>query len=1468
MAQRKKWNIEKKERLFKVAARYADALAAAPYVIDENTEVIRNIHAAFNDSGSDPRAVLFQLEKMKFVKTKGDSRKLGIFYRQDPHFRVEDLTICVDYADASQDELNTLVASLPGHYAAGCTDVADLCTRLHAAGGRTELNYKKILFHNGIAELSADGRARLTPSHASGIPLPLTRWTQEREAPKHILAEIYTYRGRAGRYYDALDHPLPALIRSTDGTGFGKSYAVVARYLDSVKQKEPNVKHRNLLFITPQKTQIDIDRGLLDQARLMGVPCLPMLSRQDIADPQFIDWVTKESNRDKYQRWSKEGRGAHDLQDHLERLCATLEQIEVTSKQLADESSYAEEPHLRHQLLQLRNRFLRILEDTALAALNQNGSHTSIGELSRRNGRYDALRLEIISRVLPLERSLHEPCILLATTKKFDRQMPVLRKGRSGGYTIKLADLYELIGGCQHAPGLITSAAVALAEPAQRAFLREQMFVEDPDSMFRAAKVAFTVAIDEEHEAYKILSGDRKISLLDAKSNLPHVLSTVCRVYKSIGGGNAKIGMDRPLYEVARAFFDRMEELLREKCELSPGQTLLSLISLFESNIGHVQIDKREVEQVINVTRNVFNFTPKRFFNEGALKKLRMRSCDGNTYCQIYFGNEEDTDPTLHDLFQLIMALLSAASEVKGEDFLRMLGSKESGSQNALLGDFIKRARKQVEDVQYLFDRSVDEDQVVNKFFTYFQPKTVFSIVPRETVYFNDVRLRDYVYADFRMDLLLELPEVSLMRMAHNTLNAVYCLSATTGFHSVYNGNYNYNVLRYYGELGNDTLGYKVIRRSEDDILVLKNLRDARAAIRSVTFSSFPSDRPSIMAGDGASHVAKLVKDWAAKLDPNKYMRRNPYHQRELLRQLEAIMLASHDKKNTLVLSLSGGLGNLFRDFLDKNHGTTRHLRRVQPGVDDIYDFTPMENGVTLRLIFFHSPLAKQVNVRDFTELHSESQRLVMVSSYVSAGTGLNYFVTYEGTPFREDFARLVLVNSPFYSEVIQPDKGLNSLDNWLTLMKFYADSKQIKYLRDFDVNLITGDNYAVLMREHDMSLFKTLMQALGRVERADSLLISEVFICSDLLDIATLRFEQLGRANNEIVLGSMSLLNTSLRDHCRGLAKQQSFTSAAERASFERDIAERQDRIEEFFSKFLRSEIVRARNGNREAAELNETFRSMDCVFKPEKWLSDLKGHASVASDRYRCATIEDFYIHRTGHLEHVTLCVDQARATLTDIVGGIALYRPERQVLPSFDKDLGPAQGDFWTRYWKLVGYMDEAFKAYIPLPAMLPLIKGNVGEYLLDALLDHLEQPALSVQMVFDKLSPRCYELFDRYVEVDNTLICIDAKYWTAIFDRAELAQETHQEALRKMVFIRDLLGKNYDGIKFVYLNTRVENNPLNLSPEVDCDGAHYLNLVQRENGYEKSKDKQYVCNLTSSLVLNRRLTDMLSPARKTS
>lgn len=1461
-----KWDVKKQEQLLSAAANHDSELEDVyEYTVD--SPVIQRIHAEFNDPEFDVLAVLYQLANLKMVSMKGGSKVSGKFYRQKANIRQDRTKTCPRFPPTTESEVKQIIESIPVHMSSGCKDFLDLCKRLSDENGRTAWNYENLLFENGVAVRGVDGLLRLKPEVSPPPTALMDKFLAAKFAPKEILNEINGHRGNASKLYVAPDHQLPAIIRSTDGTGFGKSYAVFDQFLKNINRSEPGVGHRNLLFITPHKAQINIEQKLIDEANQAGIPLLGILSRQDLAGLDFQDWVTSETNLEKFSRWYRVGKQCPYMGAHLSKLSQTVGQLQAGSAQLAATNDYSERDILEKQITNLSDRCRMQLKDVALAALNQNGSPTTVAALARSTGSLDRLRLEIVSRSFPLERALCESTVLLATTKKFDTHMQMLTVGRFGQYAAKMVDFYELIGACQANENLATSAAVSLNDAAQRQFLREQLFVADPMNKFREKEVAFTVVIDEEHEAYQILAKERKVPLINAETNVSHVLSTLCRVHKSIEGLGTDPATGRPLYKVPRDFFLRAEELLRTKCELSPGQTLKSLIRIFESNIGYVQIEKGDVEQVINITRNVFSFTPKRFFNENALKSIRIRGRDNNTYCQIYFGKPGDTDPTLYDLFQLLLALLAAAAEVNNKDFERML-SDVGNSQNASFADFIRNAANKKREVKYLFDRSLDEDQVINAFFTYFQPKTVFSLEPKKHVEFVDERLNEFVYVDVKLDLLLELPEVSLMRMAHNTRNAVFCLSATTGFESIYNGNYNHNVLRRYGEQGTDNLGYQVVRRDRADLPVLQGLRNARAKIRSVTFHPFSTEKHSILSDREENEVAKQARLWERKLEPNSALMRHKYHLREFRRQLEAILLAAWDQKHTLVLSLSGRIKDIFNDYLANCNYTCKQLKRTIRGQSDIFDFTPFDNGIKLRLIFFHAELDRNVELRNYTQLSEAGQRLVIVAPYKSAGTGLNLFVTYQGSEFREDFNRLVLINSPFYSDVIQRDVGLNSLDNWLTLMKFYADGKNVKLLRDFDVNLVSGENYSVLMREHDMSIFKNLMQALGRVERADSILSSEIFISSDLLDVAMLQFERLAHPGNEVVLGSMSVINQSLREYCKKVTRTRSFATDTQREEFETKVINDQRRIENFFHDFLRTQIRLARKSDKAAADLNEALRSIECITNPGKWISQLLNNPLIASSAFNRAVVASFYLGPDAGLTGVTLCQTKSINGLSDLVGGEQLYRPASRVLPQYSPDIDSKDGKFWQRLSDLTSMNDAAFKQWVPLPAILPLLKGNVGEYLLDGLLDHIGVAAMTYDEVFQKLDPSCYELFDRYVQIDDDLVCIDAKNWGSSIEQLALAQRVQEESERKMEHIQQIVGSRFETIKFVYLNTRYEENPLNLMPEVDQRGAYFLNLLKRESAYKELSGQRAWRGMVKKdgMVINPRLRALLTSHKK--
>ncbi|MEN1348560.1 hypothetical protein AAIH39_32910, partial [Pseudomonas aeruginosa] len=98
--------------------------------------------------------------------------------------------------------------------------------------------------------------------------------------------------------------------------------------------------------------------------------------------------------------------------------------------------------------------------------------------------------------------------------------------------------------------------------------------------------------------------------------------------------------------------------------------------------------------------------------------------------------------------------------------------------------------------------------------------------------------------------------------------------------------------------------------------------------------------------------------------------------------------------------------------------------------------------------VFFDSPLANVEDIRQETYLQDSNTVLVFMSSYKSAGTGLNYFVKYHDGDLNDinaprldvDFERLVLINSSFYSEVKDNSGNLNTLPNYVTVLKHYAD--------------------------------------------------------------------------------------------------------------------------------------------------------------------------------------------------------------------------------------------------------------------------------------------------------------------------------------------------------------------------------------------------------------------------------------------
>lgn len=96
---------------------------------------------------------------------------------------------------------------------------------------------------------------------------------------------------------------------------------------------------------------------------------------------------------------------------------------------------------------------------------------------------------------------------------------------------------------------------------------------------------------------------------------------------------------------------------------------------MFRDQLGAFEVNGDAAERIISITRNVFSFNPKMYVNEEGLKRIRMRNSEGDiTRTELYYEVENDasdTNPTLHDLFQLVSVILAACSDITNRHFKR-----------------------------------------------------------------------------------------------------------------------------------------------------------------------------------------------------------------------------------------------------------------------------------------------------------------------------------------------------------------------------------------------------------------------------------------------------------------------------------------------------------------------------------------------------------------------------------------------------------------------------------------------------------------------------------------------------------------------------------------------------------------------------------------------------------------------------
>lgn len=1559
------WTLSEDIKLHLLARKYFHSFAKLNK-IDVNSKEAIQFHADFDSQERDVASLLFRLEKAKlFAFSNRPGSPIQSFKcRLKDDSALYDFSVCMPLLK-NKLHIETISAILELFDSSKKETFNDeLTINIANKMKLTQVEIEKVLMDAGKIKINEYREYVYSDINDCSSNYSVSSIINEQSPNKEIVDKINKCRMRASELYDVHQRDGAEIIFSSDGTGFGKSYGVFETYVNYLKQFQNKIgddvlihdeNFTNFLFMSPQKSQIDLNEEHKKHIKQFGGEFICVLSRADTSDLDFVDWATGLTNRERYQTWCRDGISSKYIKAELNNIKYHTQQIDSINDQIkyntfhGGEESTDQNITLELQLKISKYNLINAIFKACNKLFERENSDSSLvrkfvllgREARQRRLKNDSnkkpikmtvneIYLEIIKQVLPFEVCQYVPSVLLMTTRKFDTTTKrlVYKKDNSG---VRFDDVnFEyIIGGKlnKNKESTIKEKYNSIGDVCNKPhtkqvdYLREVHFKTNPNCPFRKNNIRFTVIVDELHEAYNQLAKSCHVKLVTKENNLAHILSVIRRIYQEVQNLE-----ERKVLKLQQTEFEKegvklitsLRKVLDQNCEFSTHTTLDNFLFRFSNQLGAFEVNADSAERIIAITKNIFSFSAKMYVNEEALKQIRLRHVHGNlTRTELYYevaGDTNDINPTLHDLFQLVSAILAACSEITNRAYKRWIktaGQYQAPSQNMPLGQFVDAANKVSAEVRYIFERNTDKDLEINHFYTYLMPKTVFTMAPVEKLNFYNKGAERTVILAFEMDLIKEMPEAMVMRMLTGTNNKILGLSATSGFTHLKNGNFNRTFLNRYS----NELKYQLVSRPSSDIPMLQKLRKHRANIRTVTFNVFDCEHLKFTNTSTENNDFRIVYNeiyHSLEKELETKSVNNIYKKRQINRELEALLLAAFNGKNTLVLSLSSEFKNAFTNAYRKNkinwvkkYAFKLCLDENDASHEQVFEFTPFLGRNKLRVVFFNSELARTIDVRKHTYITNSNLSLVFMSTYNSAGTGLNYFVKYQHQNSTEndsqtieregldvDFQRLVLINSSFYSEVKNGPGSLNTLPNYITLLKHMADDQETHFVRDLSDNFTHGDNYRLLMAEHLMSLFKVIVQAIGRVERRDTLLNTEIYLPSDVIDNVAFQFSALKEDTvNDVVIDCMSLLNYKLKEHCEKITVDNSFKNEHDRHDFETKMLSDGKRIQQVHEKILvKNWINKVRAGKSEYLSICNLFRDPLSYTNPSAWLDKLNKNPVFNSNKQMIDIFNKMFISHQQGDKRVKICHKRGLDglpsrqfwALSDYAGGAAEYKPQLRIFPQYVKEINFSGYDIVSKIVNhFIDVQKKAFVNLVPHPEMLPLLKGNVGEAMFDMVLTHYNILSMSDNAIFSRLSPTVFELFDRFITVDETLICIDVKNWTTILDNFERDVKTIDKGIRKIdqimsifherqaqAIVSNAIGSQYKYIKFVYINTAYSLNPNNLMcEENESHSIYFFNLFQLEPTYKQPYDKKSnrfkdESKLERKLIINPQLLSLLN------
>ncbi|WP_417500083.1 hypothetical protein [Methylophaga sp.] len=1313
-----------------------------------------------------------------------------------------------------------------------------------------------------------------------------------------------------------------------DGTGFGKSYGIFNEFV----RHQPVAFKKDfmaLYFITPQKSQIDISSQTLEIARQRGIRIIPVMAiTTDARDLDFINWITGKTNREVFMSWSslaekllkttKNPKEIEILQAikgvrfFVEKIDLELKAAKQASIDNDDEAKQVHEQDAARE----RDKLFKHIRQVAELVINIDTERgimyfAEMAEKKASNlSQHHELMLEVLGHYAPFDLARIGTCVLVSTASKFETGTHVSRLSKRKAdpkQVFSTSQIDDLIGQKRDykppkRPAVDIHPDIE-TEKEKNEFIKSRYLIHNAENCFSANNISFIFAVDEEHETYgKMLAGCRSTVLSDAP-----VVGHVCSAFFRISQDAKDSGREyAPTYELSKTLVDNINDSLSRYCDLAPGITLDSVLSLFKNSISGFYIDAGSVDQVASMVGSAFNFSAKRFINEKPLKRAKlMNPGESTANVKIYYSGEDTKDVSLYDFYQVILAILHVCSNMGSEydEYLaEITGSTEIGSNHQAQGNtqyehllnFIRGAKRNRQYINEAITRPDYNDPVIDYFYVYFYPKVVLSVKKRDHTRYkwNYMHGGGFVEVNVNLDIVTTLPEAMLLKIAYKTNNQVLLMSATSSFRPSYNSSFNRECLDYFA--GVEVFDIPLRTRGDYSTRIMHHIREKRLSMRGVELAPLSDDLSGTMADE---RCLKTFKIWKQKLGLANY-KQSKFKQREYARNLAGLINAAYSGNNTMILSISNDFKSILKDYIrscDIDDVRCKFLNRdpAFKGHDNILLFKPFNDKYAVRIVLFDAAVAADGIAKEACTLNTKDAGKVclsLVSSFISAGTGLNNVVIYDEingkrhTHHEIDFDTLIITGSPFYSVVKSKDEGYQTFDNQLTCMKYIAGNGLQVRLSDLNQDAFspTHPNYfKVIQQEHQFLLASTIMQSVGRVERRDAIFNTTLLLDDAVLEDMALKFSDLERNPvNHTQIQSISALNYVLKQEAETYRKTFSFSSDGERLVMEEKTKDEAELINHFFSgdylDFLRDA---RRKGDKDAISFNERLRDITSVTNPQSYIDSLMASPLIASDPFRRSVVEAFYFspkERFG-LDRVYI-KENAQGALTDMEHGHIRYSPVRMAVPHAGHDDHENEVIYTKDYpsldkrMKTLSKASSALDELLPNLAIMPLLKGNVGEYLFDGyindvLKDEEDGVVVDATEIPTSLHSELYELFDRYIISGNRLLCVDVKNWSSQGTQGKSIESFLSRVEQKVSQVRQLMSQQYERIDFAYVNTFTRQNHSTSLSENEIDGVHFYNLFRKnEKGYrpldrQEAKDRGYDHLLDSDFGVNGTLTKLL-------